>query len=60
MELLQMLQHRPEELLGHLPVGVGEGVLARRGGPRIADKGPECNPSASQTPVSPKEWVSWA
>ena len=31
-----MLQHRPEELLGHvrvaLPVGVGEGVLARRGG----------------------------
>jgi len=28
--------------------------------PRIADKGAECNPSASQTPVSPKEWVSWA
>ena len=27
---------------------------------RIADKGPECNPSASQPSLSPKEWVSWA
>ena len=34
---LQMLQHPPEQLLGHLgrtlPVGVGKAVAAGRGGP---------------------------
>ena len=39
-----MLQHRPEEFLGHLPVGVGEGVPARRGGPRDRRKGTRVQP----------------
>ena len=48
MELLQMLEHRPEELLGQLrvafPVGVGEGVLARRGGPANRRQGTGVQP----------------
>lgn len=44
MESLQMLQHCPEELLRHhlrvaLPVGVGEGVLARCGGTANGQQG---------------------
>ena len=39
-----MLQHRPEDFLGHLPVGVGEGVLARRGGPRDRLQGTRVQP----------------
>jgi hypothetical protein len=48
MELLEVFEHRPKQPFSHfrvsLPVGVREGVLARRGGAPNGRQGAEVQP----------------
>ena len=64
VNLLEIFEHRPEKVLGHLggtlTIGSGEAVLAGWAGPAQGRERTGVEPQGAQTSLRPRAWVSWA